>query len=93
MVEFKSVEEAIRFISDYWAGFEEAPEIMREVDTELDKDKRWLFIMGRCNICGYECQTFIPACAFEDGVTGMECDDCGLMSVYPRGLEIRYELN
>lgn len=92
MVEFETVEDAINFIPDYWEGFDNILEIMRDTDVELDEDKRWLFIMGRCDICGTEHNYFIPACAFEDGIIGSECAKCGNMSIYPRGLETEYEL-
>jgi hypothetical protein len=93
MVEFETVEDAINFIPDYWNGFKDAPRVMRETDKELDEDKRWLFIMGCCDICNAEHQFFIPACAFEDGIVGSECGKCGNMSVYPRGLETEYEID
>jgi len=86
--EFQDVEKAIVFAKKYWPDQAlDAIESMREINTELDADKRWLVMIGICDICGAEELNFAPACIFEDGISDIECFNCGNMSVYPKEQE------
>jgi len=44
----------------------------------------WLLVFGQCDICGVEQRSFIPARAYENGVIGCECSECGSMAIYPK---------
>ena len=86
--EFANVEQAIAFANKYWPHQKlEAPEEMREIDAGLDENKKWLLIIGICDICGAEDVTFAPAEIYGDEITGIECPRCGNMSMYPKEQE------
>lgn len=86
--EFTTVDEAIAFAKEYWPDQDlDTIESMLEINTELDENKNWLLMIGICDICGAEEVTFIPAAVFEDEITGIECFNCGNMSVYPKEQE------
>ena len=86
--EFATVEDAIAFAKKYWPdqGLD-AIESMLEIDKELDENKNWLVIIGVCDICGAEDITFAPAEIYDNEITGIECPQCGNMSVYPKEQE------
>jgi len=86
--EFQNVEEAISFAKEYWPEQElDAIESMRKINTELDEDKTWLVMIGVCDICGTEEINFAPGCIYEDGIVGIECFNCGNMSIFPKEQE------
>lgn len=86
--EFTTVDEAITFVKECWSGQDlDAIESMLEIDKELGENKNWLAIIGVCDICGVEEMTFAPACIYDDEITGIECPQCGNMSVYPKEQE------
>jgi len=88
ITEFTTVEDAIAFAKKYWSDQElDAIKSMREIDTELGENKNWLCIIGVCDICGAEELNFAPACIYEDEITGVECFNCGNMSMYPKEQE------
>lgn len=86
--EFTTVDEAIAFAKNYWPDQDlDTIESMLEIDKELDKNKEWLLMIGVCDICGAEDVTFLPAAVFEYEITGIECPQCGNISVYPKEQE------
>lgn len=44
----------------------------------------WICVLGRCDICSYKEIFFAPAIIYQDDIAGVECGDCGNMSVYPQ---------
>jgi len=86
--EFQTVEDAIRFAKTYWPNQDsDFIALMLEINTELDEDKTWLIVIGICDICGAEEITFVPTCIYENGIVGIECFNCGNMSIFPKEQE------
>lgn len=62
-----------------------AYEAMYLVNEELDKDNEpWICVIGRCDICGQDMVFFAPVAIYENEIIGVECSNCGNMSVYPQ---------
>lgn len=79
ILEFETADKCLKFIRDIDPNFEG-----QEVIYEIAPNDAWLFISGICDICNSKQMFFIPAIAFEDGIIGTECSECGNMSVYPK---------
>ena len=87
ITEFANVEDAIVFANKFVGIDSDAIEALKETTAELDDDKRWLFMIGVCDICGAEELSFVPAVIFEDEISAVECSECGNMSIYPKEAE------
>lgn len=87
ITEFATANEAIAFAIQYWDENLEAIQAIRNEDAELDGNKEWLCFIGVCDICKTEGVYFMPACVYEDGIVGVECSECGNMSLYPKEAE------
>jgi len=79
VLEFDSVDEAFNFAKE----INPKSTIYTEMYNE-SPDGAWLFVLGLCDICNAKQIFFIPSCAFENGIKGSECSECGNMSVYPK---------
>ena len=73
---FNNADEVIHFIKNAFGEDLNAVKAIREIDRGYS----WCFVTGRCDICGVASMSVIPACG---NVCGMECVECGNMSVYP----------
>lgn len=93
IVEFADVEDAIDLAMFQWQNLVDPigyANTIRRTNAELeesDKEEEWLCLLGNCDICGSDSAIFIPACAYEDGIAGIECRECDNMAVYPKKLE------
>ena len=79
ILEFDTTKEAANFVKSIY------PESKGYlVIYDIAPYEAWLCVKGVCDICNYEQIFFIPAVAYEDGIKGTECNECGNMSVYPK---------
>lgn len=90
IIEFQDVDEAIAFAEGQWPDQKlDAIESMLMIQAEeLEEGDAWLCMIGVCDICGEEEVNFLPAVVFEDEITGIECFNCGNMSLYPKEVEV-----
>lgn len=79
IVDFETVESAIDFAKELNPK-STAWELVYE---ENEGDEPWICVLGKCDICGYTIIFFAPAIIYEDGISGVECSECGNMSIYP----------
>ena len=80
ILKFDTVQEAVEFAKEI-----DPKSIAYEVMFDIDQDNEvWLLVLGICDICNQKDMFFIPAIAFEDGIEGCECINCGNKSVYPK---------
>lgn len=79
ILEFDTVDEAVSFA--------------KEIDPEsnfyedlysIAPNETWLFVLAVCDICKRNSIFFAPAEIYEDGISAVECKECGNMSVYPK---------
>lgn len=91
---FQDVDEAIAFAKEVWPYQDlDAIRSMRAIQAkELKKGAGWLCMIGVCDICGTDAINFIPACIYDDGISAVECFNCGNMSVYPKEQEQENEI-
>ena len=81
---FQNVDKMINFAETFFPKDIKAIDSMRKIDVELNENKKWLCMIGVCDICGEEGINFMPACIFDNGISGVECPNCRNMSVYPK---------
>lgn len=92
ITDFQDVNEVIAFANKYFPRDDRVIESMRKINAILDGNKRWLCMIGVCDICGLEEIYFMPACIFENEISGVECSGCGNMSIYPKEEEVDDEI-
>lgn len=94
ITDFRNVEEAIAFARRFWPNQDlEAIKSMQAIQTEFLKEGAgWSCMIGVCDICREEQITFMPTCRLQDDITGIECANCGNMSVYPKEKEAEDEI-
>ena len=80
ILKFENADEAVMFAkeiqvkNDAWKDIYEANE----------GDEEWVCVLGACDICSRKNMFFAPAEIYSDGISGVECRECGNMSVYPK---------
>jgi len=55
-----------------------------EILEENEGNEAWICVLGICDICNHKNCFFAPACIYESEIVGVECGECGNMSVYPQ---------
>lgn len=80
ILEFNTVDEAVNFAKETFPK-----SIVYETMHEENKcNEAWICVLAVCDICKYKSVFFAPAEIYEDGISGVECSECGNMSVYPK---------
>lgn len=76
---FENADEAVAFAKD----IEIVNCAWEEIYKENRGDEAWIYVLAICDICKERTAFFVPAEIYEDGISAIECFECGNMSVYP----------
>ena len=80
ILRFNNVEEAICFVKEIRPD----STAWKEMLLENEGEETWICVLAICDICMRHSMFFAPSCIYDGGIAGVECSECGNMSVYPK---------
>jgi len=80
ILKFDGIEDAVDFAKE---TFPES-KVYETMYDENENNEAWICVLAICDICNHNSIFFAPAEIYNEEIIGVECSNCGNMSVYPK---------